>query len=558
MQSDYKVPANLTSYTLPKISEMFLAMNSMNSGYTEPSVTVPYMFWANLTDNRLYIRDSRNKGWVGLGELGTSTVLVGKNIDGGSIAPNSIDVGSIYPGTAGQIIGESNGEAVWVTPVNNKIARVQTPTGSSAVQFYYITENSIAACFGPIVGGGTLDYLKPDGISSGSVINSTYLIYLSDDPVETYRIYPTMSRLYCIDTDQTVWRSSTSAPILVKQGGIDEESIINIFAVDDPSTKEINVFFVGTDFIYVYGENRLGYLGTGNTDAVSTPVKITESIIDLYKNYAKILTIDMDTTGSYLVIEDSIYQCNEATSYLFELRHSFGTTIKKYVRNFAGGEYVLLQSGVLYVRGVNANGSFGLGDTDNRDDYTLVDGYLFNDIEVINVNNQVSIFGSSKEGILYAWGGNAYSQLSIGGTTLQTTPAEVMYQGLDGTLYPLTNVDRLYSTGRYAALDPYYNYFVVAKTYSNRIFISNNFSGSYFSEKYLSTSETDLIRDIQVSIHKFPTAEIAGTYKQHMRCSILMLSGELFMMGMNYFNSLGLGLEAANWITEFNRIDTID
>lgn len=178
-----------------------------------------------------------------------------------------------------------------------------------------------------------------------------------------------------------------------------------------------------TGEVYAWGENNVGQLGIGNKENQNIPVKV-----------------------SNLSNVDNIYVC------------------------FGGYGFAQLNSGEVYAWGKNDKGQLGIGNTEDQSIPVKVTG-LSNIVEINITSFIYSIYAKTKTGEVYAWGENDEGQLGLGNTENQNVPTKI--EGLpnvanflggaiitsDGKLYSIRGKDylpelitldgKLYNNGEY-------------------------------------------------------------------------------------------------------------
>jgi len=70
-QANITIADGKGSEVLASLNQAFLAVSTLQSGEQEPSIPLPFMLWADITNQQLKIRHSNNTEWITLGSLDT-------------------------------------------------------------------------------------------------------------------------------------------------------------------------------------------------------------------------------------------------------------------------------------------------------------------------------------------------------------------------------------------------------------------------------------------------------------------------------------------------------
>jgi hypothetical protein len=113
MQHDMVISNATRSEVRQDLNDALQALNSVNSGAVAPTTLVPYMYWMNSSNNRLYQRDSSNAYWIDCsaatlaGMTANQTITTSQNglIFGGVTSTN----GNSYNAATGELTITSPG-----------------------------------------------------------------------------------------------------------------------------------------------------------------------------------------------------------------------------------------------------------------------------------------------------------------------------------------------------------------------------------------------------------------------------------------------------------------
>jgi alpha-tubulin suppressor-like RCC1 family protein len=501
----------------------------------------------------LYLRSGDNTQWIKLGKLDTPTVLVGENIDGSALQDGSIPIFKLMNGLPGQIVGMKDGVAAWIDPTTTKALKFPEQTYFPPLTtMFYITTSGDVVTFGQYTDVISANgyFSRSDGsLATGSSINPSYMLFDSDSIQSIVKVIPSEKQVFAINAVGELWQNNlrtTNFPLMSKVPDI--EDVVNVY-VGGQSASTINYFVQTEDTIYVKGANYAGSLGNSTTIAVSS-----FTALDFYVDYIQNIVSTGKTT--YLHTNYDLYACGETYTTEFVLVHTFAAPIKKFCFSYTGGEFVLLTNGELWCKGTNTNGSFGLGNTNNTTEFTLLTGYTWNDIEVFNANTQVSVIGIASTGKVYAWGGNTYYQLADKSSTQRSAPVPCYKQMLDGTIEEINNGAFLSSSRFSIPYSSYYFYSTIIVTTDNE-FLNNDYtSGELFTYDHLvGLTANETIADIRTYIHVAP---IQSNYNFYIRSFVLTTGGKIYVKGSSVGNSLGTGNASTTTIVKLTRIDTID
>lgn len=92
------------------------ALASNSSGATAPTVTYPYQWWADTTNNILKQRNGANTAWINVFTLGADVfqASAGGNLTAG-VTQNYHDLGSVSTGTIVPLFSDSNRQQITAT-----------------------------------------------------------------------------------------------------------------------------------------------------------------------------------------------------------------------------------------------------------------------------------------------------------------------------------------------------------------------------------------------------------------------------------------------------------
>ncbi len=239
--------------------------------------------------------------------------------------------------------------------------------------------------------------------------------------------------------------------IIQDNGGVD-----NILTLKTSYYHNILIFKNGK--AYVWGLNGHGQLGLGDTNERDTPTENTqlEQIIQDNDGVNNILTLETGTIYNILIFKNGkayVWGANgggqlglgyrSSSSPYGILTPTENTQLEQIIQDNGGVENILtlktgarhniliFKNGKVYVWGWNKYGQLGLGDWTTRDaptENTQLEQIIqqnggVNNILALEIGgyHNVLIF---KNGKVYVWGYNYYSQLGLGDTTNRDTPTE--------------------------------------------------------------------------------------------------------------------------------------
>ena len=169
--------------------------------------------------------------------------------------------------------------------------------------------------------------------------------------------------------------------------------------------------------VWACGQNSSGQLGLGHTNTVETLTQVTTNINDVKQ-------IACGYNHSYILKNDGSVWSTGANTYgklgLGDTtnRNTFTlvtTNINNDVKQIAcGGEHavILKNDGSVWVTGYGYNGQLGLGDTTNRNTFTQVTTNINNDVKQVFCRSSCS-FILKNDGSFWACGRNNYAQLGL-------------------------------------------------------------------------------------------------------------------------------------------------
>ncbi|MCG9074276.1 hypothetical protein LH435_09740 [Laribacter hongkongensis] len=410
---------------LASLNAALAALASASSGPDEPVDTFPCQLWADTKASVWKMRNAANDGWVTLGALDATDGLVGR-LNGAKLAENSVGLGKLARGAAGKVLlGQGpDADPVYGEPLINVDSladgsipkRKLNPGVFRQVKGFPKRQNGdflYAQQMVQLDDGSLLAW----GVTGNQKLGLNHVDNVAVTPMKPlFNVPPpsgmTVKEFICTGPSTFVVMSNgwvyscglngygalghgdtTARSVLTRieffvSNGI---SIDKVFAASDRKTQDAqSTFFVtATGNVYACGYNSYGQLGVGDTANRSLPTRIAGSISGVKH---------VSITGCYV-------------------SHAF----------------LLTDTGLIYAAGYNGNGQLGLGDTTNRNAFTLVS----------NVNGvaQVEAHSGWKDstswdysgcsvlrtvsGDVYACGHNAYGQLGVGDTTNRNAFAPV-------------------------------------------------------------------------------------------------------------------------------------
>ena len=180
--------------------------------------------------------------------------------------------------------------------------------------------------------------------------------------------------------------------------------------------------------LWAWGANSYGQLGDGSTIDKHSPIQIGSA-----GNWASVSI----NTGSTMAIK------KDGTLWAWGLNNSGqvgdGSTTDRhspvqigFASNWAsvsintGSTMAIKKDGTLWGWGANSYGQVGDGSTTNR--HSQVQIGTASNWSSISIFKNFSIFGTRKDGTLWAWGNNSYGQLGNGTRTSISTPYQIIIQ----------------------------------------------------------------------------------------------------------------------------------
>jgi alpha-tubulin suppressor-like RCC1 family protein len=185
--------------------------------------------------------------------------------------------------------------------------------------------------------------------------------------------------------------------------------------------------------VWTWGTGSEGQLGHGNTDSQNVPKRV--------EGLTNVTDIAAGNSHNLAVGGGAVYTwgCNEQ-GQLGLGDHGDGTNrnvptevpgMNEVVAVAAGsrgrGSFVLSRDGTVMVCGRNGRGQLGLGDTDDRDTFTVVAG--LRDVVDIDTGEKHSI-AATAEGGLYTWGAGSAIGHGGGGGAQRLVPTKVTGGGI--------------------------------------------------------------------------------------------------------------------------------
>ena len=189
-----------------------------------------------------------------------------------------------------------------------------------------------------------------------------------------------------------------------------------------------NSFIIKSGALYGTGENSFGVLGTGGVSKkTSYTAAINEGsagVDDLVATVAAtyilkagaVYATGANTYGE-LGVGDTVFRheftacINEGSSGVDELVGAKGS-IKQKSPPQQGTHALIRKGAAVYSCGVNFSGQLGLGDTVNRNEFTLAPGFGSSGVEHIYAFGGTSFVAHNN--LIYAAGGNSHGQLGVG------------------------------------------------------------------------------------------------------------------------------------------------
>jgi len=208
------------------------------------------------------------------------------------------------------------------------------------------------------------------------------------------------------------------------------------------ASETMSTFFLDTlGRLYACGNNAVGQLGVGDTNARLTPVRVGtfEGITDV------VLCFENTFASSYLLQGGSLF----VTGFNGQGQLGLGDTVNRSaftvvsglsnvskvaasctynttaLSAFGGFALALRGDGTVWSTGFNASGQLGVGDVTNRSSFVQISG-LTNvaDIGCSSGHNGYS-WAVTQAGTLATWGNNSQGALGLGDTVNKTSPVIV-------------------------------------------------------------------------------------------------------------------------------------
>jgi alpha-tubulin suppressor-like RCC1 family protein len=250
------------------------------------------------------------------------------------------------------------------------------------------------------------------------------------------------------------------------QLGLGDYDNRNIFTLVNTSHIEGNIASIAAGYsltllltdsgnVYATGDsdNAGPVLGDNTFTLVDTPIE------------GKIISIVASNIPALLLTDSGkVYATGDVFYASLRLWNTFTLVDTSYVEGkitsiVAGDSYTMLltDSGNVYAAGRNVEGQLGLGDTDNRNTFTLVDTFhVEGKITSIAIGGWYSML-LTDSGNVYATGHNFYGQLGLGDNYGRNTFTLVDTSYIDGNIasivashnrtFLLTDSGNLYGTG---------------------------------------------------------------------------------------------------------------
>jgi len=230
----------------------------------------------------------------------------------------------------------------------------------------------------------------------------------------------------------------------------------NILTLKTGARYNILIFKNGK--VYVWGYNKYGQLGLGNTTNICTPTENSdlEQIIQDNGGVENILTLETGWGHNILIFKNGkvyvwgdnnfgqlglgyrstsspygILTPTENSDLEQKIQDNGGTNNILTLKTGAIHNILIFKNGKVYVWGANGGGQLGLGDWTTRDaptENTQLEQIIQQNGGANNIltletgyDHNILIFKNSK---VYVWGVNVYGKLGLGDTNYRNTPIE--------------------------------------------------------------------------------------------------------------------------------------
>ncbi|MDD2627938.1 MAG: hypothetical protein PHD20_03550 [Clostridia bacterium] len=218
--------------------------------------------------------------------------------------------------------------------------------------------------------------------------------------------------------------------------------LLNVKEVYSSSMYNCAYALLNDGTMKAWGNNESGQLGIGNTSTQYTPQQIPISKLsnvkefELIQKHAYALTND----NKFIVWGDNNYRQLGAGNVSIQTQP---VQVLEGVKNFpiVTSTYIvaLMNDGTVKTCGTNTHGTLGLGDTNQRNTFTLIPTDKLSDVKQIEMGS-FSIYALLSNGTVKTWGNNSSGQLGLGDTQNRLSPTEI-------PVSKLSSVKNIWSNG---------------------------------------------------------------------------------------------------------------